>query len=137
MTKKEIEMFKDELKYYVWLQDTIKRLTEKADELFYRMTGVKGMSHDKVPTRINESLKNEMQLELIEKYNSLIKDIEQYQNRLDYINRVLDAMSIYDRSMFIKKYEEGLTFQEVANQYYISKAGLFYRMQRALEGVEI
>lgn len=135
MNKKEIEIFKDELKYYLWLKDMVKRLEDKLEDLLYQMGGVKGISYDKVPVNMNEQNKNENKLDLIEKYNKIENELNKYKKRLDYIDGVLGAMNIYDRKMFLLKYEEGLSFQQIANQYYISKAGLFYRMQRVLEKI--
>jgi len=137
MNKKQIELFKEEMKYYIWLKDTIKRLKNKIDDLFYEMTRVKGISYDKERVMQNSQKLNEQQLDMIEKYNDLIMTLKIYEDRLNFLDNVLNTMSLYDRKMFLLKYEDGLTFQQIANQYYVSKAGLFYRMNKALEGVEI
>lgn len=137
MNKKQIELFKEEMKYYIWLKDTIKRLKNKIDDLFYEMTRVKGISYDKERVMQNSQKLNEQQLDMIEKYNDLIMSLKIYEDRLNFLDNVLNTMNLYDRKMFLLKYEDGLTFQQIANQYYVSKAGLFYRMNKALEGVEI
>lgn len=137
MNKKQIELFKEEMKYYIWLKDTIKRLKNKIDDLFYEMTRVKGISYDKERVMQNSQKLNEQQLDMIEKYNDLIITLKIYEDRLNFLDNVLNTMNLYDRKMFLLKYEDGLTFQQIANQYYVSKAGLFYRMNKALEGVEI
>lgn len=137
MNKKQIELFKEEMKYYIWLKDTIKRLKNKIDDLFYEMTRVKGISYDKERVMQNSQKLNEQQLDMIEKYNDLIMTLKIYEDRLNFLDNVLNTMNLYDRKMFLLKYEDGLTFQQIANQYYVSKAGLFYRMNKALEGVEI
>lgn len=137
MNKKQIELFKEEMKYYIWLKDTIKRLKNKIDDLFYEMTRVKGISYDKERVMQNSQKLNEQQLDMIDKYNDLIMTLKIYEDRLNFLDNVLNTMNLYDRKMFLLKYEDGLTFQQIANQYYVSKAGLFYRMNKALEGVEI
>lgn len=70
---------------------------------------------------------------MIEKYNQNYKRLDEVQTRLNQLNNVLNRLDLYERNMFLFKYEQGMTFQEVANKYYISKAGLFYRMNKALE----
>ena len=135
MNSKQIAKFKEEMKYYVWLKDTVNRLQNKADDMLYCMTGVRGISYDKTINSINEQLANEKKLDMIDSFEKITNKLNHYKERLDYVDNILKAMNEYERNMFLLKYEEGLTFQQIANQYYISKAGLFYRMQKALERI--
>lgn len=135
MTKEQIGTFKSEMIYYRWLQDTIKRYKEKVDLIEYDMENVKGISFEE---KVSGAKKDEeRRLELIDEYNRILDKLNQYQKRYDYLNSVLDKMTMYEKNMFLMIFEEGKTYQEVANKFYISKAGLFYRMQKVLERIEI
>lgn len=135
MTKEQIGTFKSEMIYYRWLQDMIKRFKEKVDLIEYDMENVKGISFEE---KVSGAKKDEeRRLELIDEYNRILDKLNQYQKRYDYLNSVLDKMTMYERHMFLMIFEEGKTYQDVANKFYISKAGLFYRMQKVLERIEI
>lgn len=135
MTKEQIGIFKSEMIYYRWLQDTIKRYKEKIDLIEYDMENVKGISFEE---KVSGAKKDEeRRLELIDEYNRVLDKLNQYQKRYDYLNSVLGKMTMYEKHMFLMIFEEGKTYQEVANKFYISKAGLFYRMQKVLERIEL
>lgn len=125
------------MKYYLWLKENIVRLQSKADDMLYELENVKAIRYDKQASNTNTQLINEKKLVSIDNYNRLLDKIKSLQDRFDYLEKVLAKMSLYEREMFLLKYEDGKSFQEIANKYYISKAGLFYRMQKALERIEL
>lgn len=135
MTKVEIDEFKDEMKYYAWLKYSIELMSNKLEVLEYDMSGVKGVDYEKEKASSSDEAKAERRLNLIEEYNELLSKIDEYQKRLDRLDEVLDKMTFYEKQMFLQIYEERLSYQEVANRFYISKAGLFYRMNRVLERI--
>lgn len=135
MNKKEIDQFKDEMQYYAWLKYTIELLEREKELIEYEMSGVKGISYGE-KVSVSEEAKSERILGLIDKYNDLLDKLNDHQKRLDKLNKVLDQMTYYERNMFLLIYEERLSYQQVANRFYISKAGLFYRMTRVLERVK-
>lgn len=137
MTQEQIITFKEDLKNYRYLKSTIKKIQEEIEYLVYQETGVKGISYDKVHTSVNERYIQIKRLETIDKIDELEKKLEEPKSRLDKIEQVLNKMSYYDRNIFTLKYLEALSFQEIARRYYISKAGIFYRMNEALRKVEL
>lgn len=137
MKPNEIIEFKENLKHYRYLKNTVEEIQEEIDYLYYLETGVKGIAYDGTRLSSNARLKEIKRLESIDKIESLEKKLIEPKKRLDSIENVLKQMSYYEKSIFELKYLDGLTFQQVANKYYISKAGLIYRMNEALRKVRL
>lgn len=137
MNQKEINEFRSEMKYYAWLKDNVQRLENKADEMLYELENVKAIRYDKAPMSSNQEAIEQSRLASLERYNKVLDNLKVYKSRLEWLDKILEQMGIYERRMFLLKYEDGLSFQEVANRFYISKAGLFYRMQKVLERIEL
>lgn len=134
MNENEINDFRSEMKFYLWLKDNIKRLEEKAEVMLYDLENVKAIRYDKVASS-NEQQISQSRLDALDRYNKVLDTLNLYRERLARLDDVLNRMDMYERKMFLMKYEDNLTFQEVANRFYISKAGLFYRMQKVLERI--
>lgn len=134
MNQNEINDFRSEMKFYLWLKDNIKRLEEKAEVMLYDLENVKAIRYDKVASS-NEQQISQSRLDALDRYNKVLDTLNLYRERLARLDEVLNRMDMYERKMFLMKYEDNLTFQEVANRFYISKAGLFYRMQKVLERI--
>lgn len=137
MNDKQMIAFKDDLKNYRYLKETVENIQEDIEYLLYQETGVKGISYDRVHTSTDERYAQIKRLEIIDKIEKLEKKLEEPYRRLSKINEVLEQMTYYDRNIFKLKYLEGMTFNDIAKRYYISKAGIFYRMNEALRKVEI
>lgn len=137
MNEKEMNQFKEDLKNYRFLKTTVDSIKDEIEVLFYQETGVKGISFDKVHTSVNERYAQIKRLETIDKIEDLEKKLVEPSKRLKDIEDVLQQMSYYDRNIFNLKYLDGLSFNEIAKRYFISKAGIFYRMNEALRKIEI
>lgn len=137
MTNKEIKEFTDELKRYRMLLGLSARLKEKLDLLFYDLTGVKGVSFDRISGTTNREQTELQRLTKIDEYNDVLKTYEVVNERIKNIQKVLNCLRIEDREMFMMKYLDNMSFYAIAKVYYISKTGLIYRMNEALRKVEL
>lgn len=133
MTNKEIEMFREEIKKYRYLQMTSKMIADKIDICLYEMTGVKGVTFDKVRGGYNEYLISLKRSELSDHYEKLTKQYNNKQARLKAVDEVLDRMNEDDRELFKIKYIDGKSYDYIAKKLYISKTGLIYRMNKVLK----
>lgn len=137
MNEKEIQRFKSEIKRYRYLVATVEIVKEKLDLCLYEMSGVKGVSYDKIRATADESSISMKKLEMIEQYNRLVKMYERKMDRLNYIEKVLSKMNEDDRELYEMKYIDGKSFEHIAKKIYISKSGLIYRMNEILKGIEL
>lgn len=137
MTDKEIKEFTDELKRYRMLLGLSARLKEKLDLLFYDLTGVKGVSFDRISGTTNSEQTELQRLTKIDEYNDVLRTYEAVNKRIKNIQKVLNCLRIEDREMFMMKYLDNMSFYAIAKVYYISKTGLIYRMNEALRKVEL
>ena len=137
MTDKEIKEFTDELKRYRMLLGLSARLKEKLDLLFYDLTGVKGVSFDRISGTTNSEQTELQRLTKIDEYNDVLRTYEVVNERIKNIQKVLNCLRIEDREMFMMKYLDNMSFYAIAKVYYISKTGLIYRMNEALRKVEL
>lgn len=109
------------------------KLEEEMDILFYQMTGVSGVSYDKIPSSYNPGLSEEMRLEAIEKYNA---KIQQYNFICMAINEVSTIMASFPenlQNMLTDIYVEKKTFKSVGIKYGYSDSGLWHMLKRETE----
>lgn len=137
MTNQQVEEIKKELKHYRRLIGIQARLKERLDLMFYNLTGVKGVSLEKIRGTIDTSQVEQNKLEKIDEYEDVLMTYEYITNRIKKIQKVLNQMDVLDREMFMLKYLEGHSFDRLAKMNYMSKTGLIYHMNNVLKGLKI
>lgn len=113
-----------------------KKLTEAKEELkilFYDMTGVKGVSFDRLPGSFNPSAAEGHKLEQIERYNDKQKDIQFYQDAIKFVESYQDRFPEDLWGMLYDKYVEGKTFKSVGMKHGYSTNGIWVMMKRETE----
>ncbi len=106
---------------------------EKLELLLYDMTGVKGISYDKMPSSFNPSLVALKRLEMIEKYNYLQREHDFIIKAIDHVENTLNKIPDELRQMLIEVYVKGMTYKAVGERHGYSDHGLWLLMRRETE----
>ena len=136
MKKEDVAAFKRELENYSYYKSNLKLTLDMIEYKEYLLSNVKGIDPSKEPGLSNitwvesdafDKIAND--LERLNRHRELrIKQIE-------YIESILDRLAEETRNACIEIYVNGETYARVSNQYYLSKRGLFYRIEKELDGV--
>lgn len=137
MNEIEISKFKIEIKKYKKYKAIQANLKERIDLLLYEMENVKGISYDDVSINTDEATKEEYRLFKIEEYNDMLQTYQYLQNKIDYIEDILNRMNEEDRELFLMKYRDGISFYALGKMMYMSKSGIVYHFDNILKSIEL
>ena len=127
--------FKNELENYEEYCQNAKDLKEEIDDIFYEMTGVRGISYDKQPASYNPSLSEERRLELIDLYNQKLDDLRHFMSTIRYVDRRLRGLSADDKQIVLDVASGKITYEEAGNRYGYSKGRMWKKVKRILEEI--
>lgn len=110
--------------------DSIK---EELDLILYEMTGVKGISYDKLPSSYNPSLTALKSLEMVEKYNEKQQEFDFTLMAIQQVEIVLARMPSELSEMLKEVFCKGMTYKSVGLKYGYSDHGLWQMLKRETE----
>lgn len=128
-----VRLFKDDLKNIRILLNELDELEERLDTIQYIMNGVSGLDPSKeissnaFPTSGNNVIANMKEKEMI------IKKIESYRSRVEFVNEVLSHMSAEDKSMVIDIYVLGKKFIDLAKDNNYSERSMKYYIDKKIK----
>lgn len=168
----KIDAFKNELKNYHYYKNVLNdyiqayeendksileaqwpRLKEIALELeatYVRMTGVSAIKYDKLPSSFNPELSQQLKLELIEKYNYLLKEyakekktarsylkleIERLTANITKIEKILNQLPKEIQEWCLLLFCERTTYKALSKKVAYTDVGLIKKVNRELEKV--
>ena len=127
--------FKNELSNYYRHLKNVERIREEIKDIWYQMSGVKGVRYDKEPSGFNPNLSEEKR----EYYSQLLdeKNIELDYTlaSIRYIEMNLRKLSEEDKDICLKVVAEGISYEKVAMEKGYSKGGMWKRIKRELERI--
>lgn len=109
------------------------KLEEEMDILFYQMTGVSGVSYDKIPSSYNPELSEEMRLEAIEKYNAKIRQYNFTCMIINEVSMILATLPDELQNALIDVYVKKKKFKDAGIKYGYSDSGLWHMLKRETE----
>lgn len=144
--------YEDAIKLLMPFNKELDRLDKELDGTYTKLTGFSGISYDKQPSSYNQELSEYMRLELIEKYNSLLKKadyeivqgivnlnlaITRNDNNILFVESVLNELDDEIRYIAIEVYAKGRTMEDVSDdkQVYLSKSGIYWAVNNKLESI--
>lgn len=110
--------------------DSIK---EELDLILYEMTGVKGISYDKLPSSYNPSLTALKSLEMVEKYNEKQQEFDFTLMAIQQVEIVLARMPSDLAEMLKEVFVKGMTYKAVGMKYGYSDHGMWQMLKRETE----
>lgn len=132
MTEQQAIRFKEEMKRYRYLLNRTKELTDRIDNLLYEMTGVKGIAFNIIKGTTNEYDKAIKRHELSEEYDRLLNEVQHKTDRINHIRYILNQMDSDDKDLFLMKYYERISYENLGAMNGISKSGIIYHMDKIL-----
>lgn len=117
--------------------DSNRKALAKAQEdlevILYDMTGVKGVSYDKLPGSFNESLSALKSLEMVEKYNEKLNEVEYYRNAIKSVEIIKQRLPRELWVMLRDKFISNMTYRAVGIKYGMSDYGVWNYLRRETE----
>lgn len=131
----DYKMFKNELEnYYKHLKNKDK-IEKEIENIHYEMTGVKGIRYDKIPTSYNKEISEERFLDLSEKIEEKLIELQYTVSSIRYIEMKLKKLSDEDKEICLKIISEGISAEKVRKEVGYSKSGIWKRIKRELTGI--
>lgn len=106
---------------------------EDLEVILYDMTGVKGVSYDKLPGSFNESLSALKSLEMVEKYNEKLNEVEYYRNAIKSVEIIKQRLPRELWVMLRDKFISNMTYRAVGVKYGMSANGFWNYLRRETE----
>lgn len=128
-----VDEFKVGFKHYIDLLKREKELREECENIFYQMTGVKGISYDKIPSSFNPEQVNENKLYLSDLFETKQLEIGLIQAQYKYFTVVLSKFTTDEIELMYRLFIKGQTYDYVCRDYGYSSAGLFKYVERMIE----
>lgn len=125
----DFKSFSEDLRDYEENKKRLLSIKSELENLFYEMTGVKGISYSKAPSSHNESIAEQVRLKLIEDYNNLLADYNYYSQCIDNVERAKTKMPKYLWFMCVMKFQQGKTYEEVGQAFGFSGHGAMVHMK--------
>lgn len=132
MTYKQI---KNELQNYRQYLKDIENLKEQIKNVWYEMTGVKGVSFDRIPTSHNPVASELHRLDLMDKKDELMLEYEHAVISVKLIELKLMKLSEEDKRACLRIMSDGESYEKVGNDMGYTSTGLWRKLKRELEKV--
>ena len=111
----------------------LSRLEAEMNDFEYVMSGVSAVRYDVTPTHGNPSQKGQKRLEMIEKYNKLLKEFKATMECVVLVENLLNGMPEELREMLTEVYVQNKTFSRVGMEHGYSDHGLWKKLKRETE----
>lgn len=126
MLKNEIRNYTKYIKYKIALQD-------KIEDLWYELSGVKGVRYDKLPSLPNPS--NERQLALMDKIDYYQSELHRVDAQIRFIDSILDRMDKEESELIRYVLIDGHTLIEAGEKYFVTNTAISKRIDTILRKV--
>lgn len=110
-----------------------KKVKDELDLILYRETGVKGISYDKIPTSGNPQQIAFDRLEMVEDYESKLKEYEFICSAISEIEKHLNRMPKELQYMLKDIFVDRMTYRKASAKYGYTEAGLWYHIRNETE----
>ena len=124
-----VRAFRTELKNYRYHQIKVKEFKFKIEDTYGKLGGYHSPSFSSIgrgqmPKDVEYKLRND-----IEKFQRIV---EREEERVKYIEEILEAMPEEERNAAILIYADGESVIKVADMYHLSDHGIRYRINKAI-----
>jgi len=114
-------------------REELARLESSLEDFVYAMSGVKAIRYDMSAVHGNPSVSEEKRLDMIERYNAMLKEYETTEKNILLITSILMQMPTELRSLLEEVYVQGMSFSKVGKEHGYSDHGLWKMMKREAE----
>lgn len=133
-TKEKYYVFINKLKSYNYLKNEIIDINKELSDKWYDLFGVRGVDPSKIRIENYDQKKADEQIiEKLNLYNQLEKEkqkeIDHINYQLNQIDEQLIRMDDLTRNIFIDKYINNISFEQLSKKYSLSIGGLQSKMR--------
>lgn len=111
----------------------MKGLEDDLNEIFYEMTGVKGVGFDSIPTSFNPHLAELKRLDLIDEYEDRLREYNFMGIAIEIVETMLKEMPEDLQRMLKDKFVKGMTYEKLGMKYGYSHSGIQYKLKTETE----
>ena len=129
--KESVLAFKNELRNYTYYHKEVARLSNRVEELYERLGGVRGIDPSKEPLHVLPD--KDLEYAIRDDISRLDAKISQFTHRIKEIDEILVRIENPVRDALISVYAKGKTVDSVAMRMEISPSGVVKRFNRAIE----
>lgn len=108
-------------------------LKGELEDLFYIMTGVRGVGFDNIPTSFNPHLAEIKRLDLIEQYDDKMREYNSISMMVQTIESIYDRMPKEVKDMLKDVFIKKITFKKASAKYHYSDCGFWHMLKRETE----
>ena len=128
MLKAEIRSYRKYCKYKAEILDRL-------DELWYELTGVKGIRYDKEPTAFNPTITEERRHSLMDKIDYYQSELHRVDAQIRFIDSILDRMDKEESELIRYVLIDGHTLIEAGERYFVTNTAISKRIDTILRKV--
>lgn len=129
------DQLRNEIRNYRQYLKDVERLKLEISNIWYELSGVKGVSFDRIPTTPNLKATESRKLELIEKKDELMLEYEHALISVKLIEMKLSKLNEEDKKTCLRIMADGESFESVGQSMGYTKSGMWRRLKRMLEKV--
>lgn len=130
-----VEEFKACFKSYVNFVKEEKKIEDKIEELYYELSGVKGIRYDKIPSSFNKELANERQLLLIELINTKQAELKYKRAQFEYFELLMSKFTKEEIVLLYRLLIKEQTYDSVGLDLGYSASGFWKYVERLIGSV--
>ena len=132
--KIDVNAFKRELENYYYYQINLKGTLELIEFNEYLLTNVRGIDPSKEPND-NHTIwvESDSFKRISDELDKLYKRRDLRIMQIEYIESILDKLSDETKKACIDIYVKGETYAKISAERFLSKKGLFYRIEKELD----
>lgn len=127
--------FKNEIENYEEYCRNVRILKDEIEGILYELSGVKGISYDKIPSSFNPSLSEERRLELIDLYNQKLEDLKHFLSTIRYVDKRLRGLTADEKRIILDVVSGRLTYEEAGKRHGYSKGRMWKKIKKILEEI--
>lgn len=134
--KNELKAFTNLLRSYRYNEMQIAKLSEKKEQIFYDLTGVKAIRYDKQVSSTNHQIIEERKHELRKQLEELDEQINAFKKINKYIDEKIEQIDdLPTKKAVIEVFVHGKSFEKVGKEFAYSKEGIFKKIKTAVSKI--
>lgn len=129
------KIFCRDMRSYKAFKDSIPKLNEQIDDIFYKYAGVRGIRYDKQPMSFSPELASETMERMLKEVSVPQKELDKAERRVRECEEYLAKLPKDVKEMCIDLFVHERTYDAVCYNYGYTKAGLWQRVKREVERI--
>ena len=130
-----VSEFKIGYKHYVDLIKREKKLKDEVEDLWYYLSGVKGITYDRIPSSFNAVKIAEDRLDLLDTIEQKVKEIRLIEAQYEYFTLILAKFTEEERAILYRIIIKGQSYETLGEEYGYTGAGMFKYLERIINKI--